>query len=154
MPHLNFSIGEDPKSSYMSSLSDIGSGLNLGNLEYHQSVPERYPNLVLKFVYVKDLEYVDPFNVSGVDRGKEKEQGNGGVDITTVITYKNTFAVNRNQMTVYLALGEEVACNTIFSCPFLQTNKASIVTKKNALLSGLLGEKFRMEIMVLQRSKE
>ena len=39
-PHLNFPIGEGLKLSYMSGLADTGSGLNVGNLEYHQSVAE------------------------------------------------------------------------------------------------------------------
>ena len=55
----------------MSGLADTGSGLNLGNREYHQSVVERHPSLVLKFQYLKDLEDVYPFNIIGVDRGKE-----------------------------------------------------------------------------------
>ena len=70
LPHLNFPIGEGPKSSYMSGLADTGSGLNLLNLEYHQSVAKRHPNLVLKFAYLKDMDDVDPFNISGVDGGK------------------------------------------------------------------------------------
>ena len=70
LPHLNFHIGEGPKSSYISRLSDTGARLNLGNLEYNQSVVECQPNLVSKHLYLKDLEDVDPFNISGVDGGK------------------------------------------------------------------------------------
>ena len=55
LPHLNLPIGEGPKSSYMSGLDNTVSGLNLVNLEYHQSVAERHPNSVLKFEYLKDL---------------------------------------------------------------------------------------------------
>ena len=54
----------------MSGLADTGSGLDLVNLKYHQSVAERHPNLVPKFAYLKDLEDVDPFNTSVVYRGK------------------------------------------------------------------------------------
>ena len=50
----------------MSFLDDTVEELNFGNLEYHQSVAERHPNLVLKFAYLKDLEEVNPFNISGV----------------------------------------------------------------------------------------
>ena len=63
----------------MSGLDDIGSGLKLVNIEYHQSVAERHPHLVLTFVYLKGLDDVDSFNISGVDRGKETEQVKGGV---------------------------------------------------------------------------
>ena len=51
-------------------LDDTGAGLNLGNLEYQQSVAERHPILVLKYAYLKDMEDVDPLNISGLDRGK------------------------------------------------------------------------------------
>ena len=95
-----------------------------------------------------------PFNISGVDGEKECEQGNGAVDFTALITYKNTLEENKKPVTVYLALGEWVACNTIFSWLFMQTIKSLIMTENNALVSGLLGEQFRMEMMVPQRAKE
>ena len=138
----------------MSGLANKGAELNLENIEYDQSVAERHPNLVLKFAYLKDLEDLDPFNISGLDGGKESEQRKGGVDVTAVITYKTPFVVNGLPVILSLALGEGVACNTIFSWPFLHTIKDSIITKNNALVSGLLGEQFRLEMMVPQRSKE
>ena len=54
----------------MYGLDNTGAGLNLVNLEYHQSVAEGQLNLVLKFSYLKDLDDVDPFNISGLDRVK------------------------------------------------------------------------------------
>ena len=78
--------------------------MNLGNIEYHQSVAGHHPNLVLKFVYLKDLEDVDPFNISGVDGVKEGEQGKGGVDVIAVITYKTPFVVNGKRVIVSLVL--------------------------------------------------
>ena len=86
----------------------------MGNLDYHQSAAECHPNLVLKFDYLKDMYNVDPFNISGVDGGKESEQEKRSVYVTAVITYKTTFVVNEKPVTVSLALGEGVACNTIF----------------------------------------
>ena len=47
-----------------------------------------------------------------------------------------------------------MACNTIFSWPFLQTIKASIMTENNTLVSGLLEDKFKLDMMVPQRAKE
>ena len=105
LPRLNLPVVEGVKSSYMSGFADTVAGLNLVNIEYHQSVAERHPNLVFKFVYLKDMEYVDPFNISGVDRGKEIEQVNGRVDVTSVITYKTLFVLNRKLVTVSLTLG-------------------------------------------------
>ena len=138
----------------MSRLTDTGASLNLGNLEYHKSVAERQPNLVLKFAYMKDMDDVDPLNTSGVNRGKESEQTKGGVDVTAVITYKTPFVVDRKRVTVSLALGEKVARKTTFSWPLLHTIKDSIMTNKNDLVIGILGEQFRLKMMVPQIYKE
>ena len=67
------------------------------------------------------------------------------------MTLKFHFVVNAQPATVYLSLGEGVACNIIFSCLFLKIHKASIMTAYNALVSGILKEKFKMEMMVPQR---
>ena len=57
-------------------------------------------------------------------------------------------------MIVSLSIREGVECNIIFSWPVLQTIKASIVLDNNNLVSGLLGEKFKLEMMVPKRAKE
>ena len=62
--------------------------------------------------------------------------------------------VNRKSVTVFLDLGYGVACNTIFSWPFLQINRASITTNNNYLVSGLLVEQFRLDMIVPQIYKE
>ena len=62
--------------------------------------------------------------------------------------------VNGQPVTVSLDLREGVSRNTIFSWPFLKTIKASIITKKNDLVSGFLGEQLKMEMMVPQRANE
>ena len=69
----------------MFGLSDTRARLNLGNLDYHQSVAERQPNLVLKFAYLKEVDDVDELKISGLDGGKKSKQGKGGVDVTAVI---------------------------------------------------------------------
>ena len=70
LPYIKLPIGEGPKPSYMSGLANTGYRLDLVHLDFRQSVAELHPNLVFKFVYLKDMEYVDLFNISGVDRGK------------------------------------------------------------------------------------
>ena len=95
---------------------------------------------MLKSAYLKDIYDVDPFNINVLDGVKYSEQGERGVDITEIINYKTPFVVNVQQVTVSLSLVEEVACNTIFSCAFLQAIKASIITNNKALVSGLLGK--------------
>ena len=86
-------------------------------------------------------------------RGGSK-QVNEGVYFTALITYKTPSVVNGKLVTVSLALGEGVACKSIFSWPFLQTIKASIVTNNNALVRGIIGGQFRLEMLVTQGAKE
>ena len=109
----------------MFGLADTRSWLNLGNLEYHQSVAECHPNLVIKFTYLEDLDAVYPFNTSGLDGLKV------GVYFNIVITYKTSFVANTQRMIEVFILVQLLACNIIFSWTFLKTIKASILTDKN-----------------------
>ena len=85
---------------------------------------------------------MDPFKKSVLDGGKYSEYRKVGLDFTAVISYKNSLVVNGKPVTVSLALGEGVACNTIFSWPFLKKIKPSIITNNNNLVNGLLGYHF------------
>ena len=48
--------------------------------------------------------------------------------------------VNGQLVIVFISLGEGVSHNTIFTCPFLQTVKSSIMNEDNTLVSGILGD--------------
>ena len=89
----------------MFGLADTGDGLNLENMDYHQSVAERQPNLVLKLAYLKDMDNLDPLDISWVYGGKENVQGKIGVYVTSVITYKNKFMVNLQPVKLSLVQG-------------------------------------------------
>ena len=89
----------------MYGVCDVGAGLNLGNIERHQSVAERHPNLVLQFVYLKDLDDMDPFNISIIEGEKYSKEGKGGVYVTKVITYKSPLVLNRKPVTASFTLG-------------------------------------------------
>ena len=55
----------------MFEFANTGARLNKVNMDFHQSVAEIHPNLVPELAYFKDLDDMDPFNISGVDGGKE-----------------------------------------------------------------------------------
>ena len=74
-------------------------------MDYHQSVAERQPNLVLKLAYLKDMDNLDPLDISWVYGGKENVQGKIGVYVTSVITYKNKFMVNLQPVKLSLVQG-------------------------------------------------
>ena len=71
----------------MFGFANTGADMNLWNMDFQQSVAESHPKLVAKFAYLKYLDDIDPFNISGLDRGKDSEQVKGGVYVTVVITY-------------------------------------------------------------------
>ena len=56
LAYLNLLIGEGPISSNIFGLADTCAGLNMVNLD--------------KFVFLKYLNYVGAFNISGLDGGK------------------------------------------------------------------------------------
>ena len=59
--------------------------------------------------------------------------------VIILINYKTPFVLNGQPVTVDIALGEGVVLNTNFLWPFLQTIKASIMTKNNSLVIVFLG---------------
>ena len=75
----------------MFGLANKVAGLNLGNIYYHQSASELHLNCVMTFSYLKDLDDVGLFDISGVYGRKGSEQVKLGVAITAVITYKLYF---------------------------------------------------------------
>ena len=109
---------------------------------------------VFKFLCLKGLYDVNQFKISGVDGVKESKNEKWGVDVTELITYKIPFAKNWQPVTVYLALVEVVEWNTIFLSPIIQTIKSLIINKNNTLVSGILEEQFKMEMMVPKIFKE
>ena len=64
---LNFTIVEGNVLSKIFGLVDTGAKLYLVTLEYNQSMMDINANFVVKLAYLKDLEGVDPFNISVVD---------------------------------------------------------------------------------------
>ena len=82
-----------------------------------------------------------------MDRLKEFEQEKGGVDVTTFITYKTPSVVNSHLVIVSLSLENLFTFNTIFLWPFIQTIKVSILTDKNALVSGIILEQLNLEMI-------
>ena len=54
----------------MSVVANKGARFNYATIENYQSVAEIQHNLMSKYVHLKDLYDVDPFNIIRVDGGK------------------------------------------------------------------------------------
>ena len=89
IPHLHLSIVENENYWYnhntISGIFDTGSSLNLGDLYWNCSVEQISPQLVVKFVIIKYLPCINPFNILGVGANKYYNMETGWVNATALI---------------------------------------------------------------------
>ena len=93
----------------LSGIVDTGGGLNIRDLNYHESVEQIHSHLYVNFEILKYLPYVKPFNILGVDENKYYTSSIGGVYLTSVNTYGTSFVVNGQQVEFSIAPEEGVA---------------------------------------------
>ena len=148
LPHIRFPIGPtaSPQGALL-ALMDTGAGLNLGRLSYHKSIAEQRPEIVHQFAYLKDLDNLRPFGLGGVHGTSDNDN-----DVEAVISYKTPYRRNGKPVVITVALGERVATNTILSLPFLVAIKASILFESMTLVSGVLGDSYKIDMMVPLRA--
>ena len=130
-------------------LVDPGAGVNVGRLEYHRAISQRYPNLVHQFANLADVADASEFAIGGIGEGS-----NNGVQCTAVIAYKMPVVVNGKQPVVSFALGENVACNSLVSLPFLKAIGANLLLPSNTIVVDLFGETFTLDYKAPARSTE
>ena len=147
LSHMCFPIGESDQEGEATLLGmvDTGAGLNIGRLGYHCSISERFPQLVAQFALIKDIPGMEPLSVGGIGSG----DGNPtALECMAIITYKMPFIVSGQPVVVSFALGEGVACNTVFSYPFLSALEAGIVLENMTVTCEQLKEVFQLEALV------
>ena len=121
---------------------DTGAGLNIGKLSYHAGIAQTRPELVAKFKYSQDIPEMKDFQVAGINGGEDSK-----CSIEAVISYKTPYVVKGKAVIVTFALGKCISTNTVFSYPFLHGTKCSILFESDTIVSGVLGESFRVESM-------
>ena len=119
MPHINLPIGTKQQAT-LSTMTDTCAGLNSGRLAYHKHIAEKQPHLVESFVYLKDVEGMDEFDIGGVDdQGKPAR-------VTAVITYQTPFRVHGQPVCISFGLADSASTNTILGLPFLRATRSAI----------------------------
>ena len=152
LPHIHLPIGqiaespEDPTGQLL-AMCDTGAGLNIGNLQYHESCYKAAPSLVESYFTFTD-EGFEPITIGGVD-GKSQ----GGLNLTAIITYYLPFEVNGRPCTLSIGLAEGTATNTILSHPFLRSMEAHIDYEHNTLVLNKVGESLAMFDHIPMQSK-
>jgi hypothetical protein len=136
LPHVRLPIGDDGKATLFAMI-DSGAGLNLGRLQYHQSIAERCPELVQQFAFLKDSSMKE-FGLGQVGEGP-------GPRVTAVISYKTPFMVDGRKTSVSFGLSDSVTCNSILGFPFLKAADAIPMFGSNALILQKLGKTLNMD---------
>eukprot|EP00957_Ditylum_brightwellii_P126693 9656648-Ditylum_brightwellii.AAC.1 len=148
LPHVAIPLGDELDKDLNPVLEggvDTMCGANVGNINYHQSIKEKHLHLIAQFTKLSDATEQWPFGIGGIgDRG-EKGNGGGGIWITHVISYRTPFVVNGQQVFIMLGLGE-VVMNTLFSFPFMNALKATIMLESCTMVSSLLGQAFKLKL--------
>jgi hypothetical protein len=150
MPHILFPVG-DESTGTLRSMVDTCAGLNLGRFSYHWSIWKTSPHLVHSFILLKDVDYLDEFDIGGVD-----EHGNA-TKVIAVITYKTPFRVSGQPVLLSYGLSESASTNTILGLPFLRaTRSAFIMTGDDdeVLICQRLGATFRVDYQVPLRANK
>ena len=136
LPHIRLPVGNEGKASLF-AMVDSGAGLNLGRLQYHQSIAERFPELVDQFVLLKDST-MQEFGLGQVGEG-------AGPRVTAVISYKTPFIIDGRKTSVAFGLSDSVTCNTIVGFPFLKKADAIPMFGSNVLILQKLGKTLNMD---------
>jgi hypothetical protein len=151
MPHVRFPVGSDSNTATIMTMVDTCAGLSLGRLSYHLSIFKTSPQLVHSFVYLKDIDYLDEFDIGGVD-----QHGNP-TRVTAVITYKTPFKISGQEVLLSYGLSESASTNSILGLPFLRaTHSAMLMTGSDdeTLICQRLGATFRIEYQVPLRADQ
>ena len=139
---MRFPIGASNPQGSLLGLIDTCAGLNIGKLSYHAGIAQTRPELVAEFKYSQDIPEMKDFQVAGINGGEDSK-----CSIEAVISYKTPYIIKGKAVIVTFALGEHVSTNTVFSYPFLHGTKCSVLFESDTVVSGVLGESFRVESM-------
>jgi hypothetical protein len=138
MPHINIPIGRSSRAATICCMVDSGAGLSLGRRSYHNSIYQRHPELVHKWLDLKDSPNMEEFTIGGIDSTGVPTK------VTSMISYFTPFTVNGQAVHIQFALAEDVASNAIIGLPFLRSTHSSVLFEHDTLVSQKLGYTFKV----------
>jgi hypothetical protein len=135
LPFITFPIGDGRTSEdavTLTGLLDTGGCCNMGWLKHHNTIAEKFPQLIQEFVYLEDQQHKQ-INVRGLK---------DGVTITHMIRYAIPFTEKGEQLYLTLGLTEDLPVNTLCGLGFQQDAKMKIDFGSPRVESALLQEYF------------
>ena len=125
LPHIELPVGDKELGTPISHLPkvkgvlDTGSGLNIGNKDYWSSVNDRFPELIEEFGEMSE-EPGDMIKVGGIEK-----EGEGAI-CTHYVILKTPYVHQGEQVTLGIALTNELSCNLILGLPLIIRAKLTV----------------------------
>lgn len=136
LPHILLDIGDSSSLNLKLSCGyDTLAVLNVGNADFHLRLAKRYPHLVKSLVFAKD-EY-SPLTLSGVvGKGDDYKPT---AALPAVIEYHlGNKTKHGDSASFKIALGKQVAVNTIIGFAMIKTGKLSLDLENDVVTSSVL----------------
>ena len=113
-------------------------GASIGILKYHETFIKKHPHLVAQFINLDESAYHNSFNICSID-------GMVRTKVSHLVSYNTPYKIYGQQVLISLGLGD-FKVKTLLSFTFLKCINASILLESNVLVSGALGEAFKLTI--------
>lgn len=114
-PHVMFAMGPPEKASTWQALIDTGAGCNAGDFDCQIDSVHNFPHLARKFKTVKGIRGMGLMSFGGVSGDPTTR-----LDIIAIVACKMPFHCRGGiPIEFHIGWGKQIACNVIFSFPFL-----------------------------------
>jgi hypothetical protein len=145
LPFLHFPIGDgatEEDTAHLVGLCDTGGCCNMGWIEYHKEIAERYPKLVAELVDLQQKRY-EYIKIGGIE---------GSVQITHMIKYWIPYEERGEPSTITLGLTPDLPLDTLFGVGFQKETKMVIDLAGQKVESGYFQDRYDLEYKEPRRS--
>lgn len=141
MPHFSMPLGRRSDGAprfFLTAVFDSAAGLTCGRLAFHLAIAEKFPELVKSLVHSADK--FSPIQLSGVVAADSATKDSGSkTDLTVIIEYHLPMLTKEgHEVSLKIALGENVSVNTIIGIPMIRPAKLSLDLNDDVVMNGIL----------------
>jgi hypothetical protein len=106
-------IGLDEGGVRLLTVMDSGGALNLGDLAYHQSLADVYPEVVYEFKSWEEVSSLERLKIYGVSKENET-----AVEISHVVRYHTPYRYQGQPVLISYALSPTASCTALLGITF------------------------------------
>ena len=154
MPHIRFPVGLQTHRASLLGLYDTGAAVTTGLYSYHKQLCERRPDLVHSFEEFDGDNPFEPIKLEGaITHPSAYEEKRHGA-LSAVVGYHSPFTKKgaSEQFLVCVALGVDMAVNTIFGLPFITDLSLELRLLDARFLAHALQQSFRVFFRPTERA--